>query len=83
MYFKETPMQPPLKRRNRALRAFQKLSISFSNHSSPWRNSTPRPRDYYNPDFMVIIALLFFKVSLNCAFLKDIVLPIFESYCLC
>ena len=63
--------------RNRALQEFQELSVFFSNHNSPYRKS-PRSRDYYNPDFMIIIALLFSRVSPEYILLNDTVLPIFQ-----
>ena len=69
-------MQTPL--RNRALQEFQELSVFFSNHNSPYRKYPPRSRDYYNPDFMIIIALLFFRVSSKYILLNDTVLPIFQ-----
>ena len=69
-------MQTPL--RNRALQEFQELSVFFSNHNSPYRKHPPRSRDYYNPDFMIIIALLFFRVSPKYILLNDPVLPIFR-----
>ena len=69
-------MQTPL--RNRALQEFQEHSGFFSNHNSPYRKSPPRSRDYYNPDFMIIIALLFFRVSPKYILLNDTVLPIFQ-----
>ena len=79
-YFKETSMQPPLKETEhyKNLRS----CVSFSNHNSPLRKSPSRPRDYYNPDFMVITALLLFSFSQVC-FLNDIVLLIFKYCCLC